>query len=104
LQQKDNPTSGHPDIDWYSERKCPMVREDGRIPVSQAALLRRINRRLVVNGEKLRRTRGKKAVAQMGSWHVLDIRARRVVDGHVDIEELAREIGVLREWEFLAKE
>lgn len=40
----------------------------------------------------------------MGSWHVLDIRARRVVDGDVDIEELAREIGALREWEFLAKE
>jgi hypothetical protein len=75
-----------------------------RVPVSQAALLRRVNRKLAAEGKQLRRTRGTRAIVELGIWHVIDSERGLVAESSVEVESLARRIGVLREWELLVRE
>jgi hypothetical protein len=71
------------------------------IVVSERALILRINRKLHADDRVLRTTRGARAVKEWGRHHVRDWRLNIVVDDHVDVADLGRELGVLREWETL---
>ena len=65
--------------------------------VTTNALVRRINRRLSRNDEKLRRTRGARAlVDDLGEYHIHDCKLDCVVAQNVDPETLGRELGVLQ--------
>jgi len=72
--------------------------------VSEGALLRRINRRLqrTVFQRVLKLREDSRAYFDLGRFYVIDCSSRFLVDSHVDLEELARELGVLRPSERLA--
>jgi hypothetical protein len=70
------------------------------IPVQTRALLARVNRHLVKQGEVLRATRGEGIARQeFGAYYRLDTHNNLVVDKHVDLEELARQLGALKPYE-----
>lgn len=70
--------------------------------VTTGALIKRVNRRLVKEGRKLLTTRGARMIASVGSHYVIDVNRSFVVDKYVDVEELARQLGVLRPREQVA--
>jgi hypothetical protein len=70
------------------------------VPVSETALLQRINRAL--QGKVLHRARGKHTARTLGLYYTLA--PEGVVDTNVDIEAYAREIGALRPFESLVKD
>ena len=70
-----------------------------KVPVSKAALFRRINRRLAQDDEVLKTTRGARAIMDLGEYYVLDWRRNWATHKDVDPEGLGRELGVLKEWE-----
>lgn len=76
-----------------------------KVPISERALVARINRRLAKEDEALNRCReNARGFDYFGRYYRLDLRRNQVVDSHVDPEELGREIKVLAEWECLAKD
>lgn len=75
-----------------------------KIPVSERALVARINRKLRQDAEALHRSRGTRFWSDLGDYYIVDFRRNSLVRGHVDIEELAHELGVLKPWESLAAE
>jgi len=71
-------------------------------PVSERALIGRINRRLDRDYKKLYKSRpGSRLEANVGRFYVVDVWRNTVVDTHVDLESYGRELGVLAEWEQL---
>jgi hypothetical protein len=79
-----------------------MARKTG-IPITERALIQRINRVLRENGRILKVTRGEHAIQEVGQYYLLDFDRNAAKTLHVDIEELARELGVLRSFERLAE-
>jgi hypothetical protein len=71
------------------------------IPVTERALIQRINRVLRRDGRILKVTRAEQAVREVGQYYVLGLDRNAVRTLHVDIQELARELGVLRSFERL---
>lgn len=70
-----------------------------KAPVSVRAIVQRINRKLAHNDEKLRVTRGQRMQQECGDYHIVDFSMNAVVNKDVDPEKLARNLGVLRDWE-----
>lgn len=62
-------------------------------PVSRRALVQRINRRLRYDGQILRKAR--RWNSDTGDNYILDTNTNFVVRGHVDLEQTARQLGVL---------
>ena len=75
-----------------------------RVSVTMKALVQRINRRLHKDEEQLRKTRGARALLDLGEWYIVNWNRNFIVAQHVDPEELGRELGVLQEWEALVPE
>jgi hypothetical protein len=72
--------------------------------VSRQALISRINRRLAKTNEKLVTTRTGPARIDLGRYYVVDTSTHHGANRmHVDLEALARELGVLRENETVAQ-
>ena len=74
---------------------------DSKIPVSRRALVQRINRRLLKDGQVLWKTRGRTVPAACGEWTVVHWRSHLVERTHVDLVALARELDCLAGWEFV---
>ena len=72
-----------------------------KLKVRLDALVARINRRLVASGEVLRRCRNERDRANVGDWFALNLSRNSVSRKHVDVEDLAREVGALAEYEEL---
>ena len=72
--------------------------------VTRPALLKRINRTLNHSGERLAITRGDRWRGELGDYYVIDFNRNTIVAQHVDPEELARELGVLRADELVAEQ
>lgn len=70
-----------------------------KIPVSKAALIRRINRKLAHDDQILKATRGARAIQDVGDYYIVDSQRNFAVANDVDPEDLARELEVLHEWE-----
>ena len=68
--------------------------------VSQRNLIQRLNRALARDGAFLRKTNPRR-VTKLGSYFLADIASDDVVRENVNLEELAREKGVLAAWEKL---
>ena len=73
---------------------------DSPIPVTEVALVQRVNRQLTKEGQVLRLTT-KRWVSDLGYYYILDPFTNAVVAYHVELEALAREMGVLRDGERL---
>jgi len=73
------------------------------IPVSEQALMRRINRVLAKENRVLRKPRGKQWWKDLGDYYVVDSSSNYLLKGHVDIEEFGRELEVLSLFEVLAE-
>ncbi len=73
-------------------------------PVTTKAITARINRKLKPDFKMLRKTRGRIMQSNFGQFHVIDLRRNRILDTHVDLEAYARELGVMRGYEFIEDE
>ena len=67
--------------------------------VSAGALLKRINRKLAREGQKLKATRGERCRIDLGDHYVTDVCRNILVLHHVNPAALGRKLGVLQEWE-----
>jgi hypothetical protein len=77
-------------------------RQDEGVPVSERALVQRINRHLKKRDAVLKATRGGQAREELGDYYVID-GARNIVSAkHVDVEALGRELGALMPYERVA--
>ena len=70
-----------------------------KAPVTVRAVVQRINRKLAHNDEMLRVTRGRQMQQECGDYHIVDFGMKAVVNKDVDPVKLARELGVLADWE-----
>jgi hypothetical protein len=87
--------------------------EQMSVPVSERALVQRINRRLHANAKIdaaghvhgqwhcLKKTRGARAVQELGEYYLLDVYRNAVLQHHVDPAKLAKQLEVLRPYEQL---
>jgi len=72
------------------------------VPVSERALITRINRRLSHKGQILKTTRGAQAKADLGKYYVADVERNIMMFHHVNLVPLARELGAMQAWEAIA--
>ncbi|MCW5756977.1 MAG: hypothetical protein KIT54_07070 [Phycisphaeraceae bacterium] len=76
-----------------------------KVQLSERALFGRVNRALQREGQSLRRCRiDSRDYANLGRYFVVDDSRNYVVGKDIDLEELAREVGVLRGYETLAQD
>jgi hypothetical protein len=73
------------------------------VPVSERALLQRINRKLEPKHQRIMKARGR-AVSQCGEFYKLDTYGNSVRETHISLEKIGRELKVLAPWESLTKE
>ena len=66
-----------------------------RIPVSERALIQRINRKLKTDGEQLKKCRSDRWRGELGDYFILDVTRNAILHKDVDLEEWGRELGVL---------
>jgi hypothetical protein len=72
-----------------------------KIPVSERALIQRINRRIKDADHVLKCSRPR-ARSFVGDFYVLDVVRNAIVLQHLDLENYAREVGALEPYEYLA--
>jgi hypothetical protein len=72
-----------------------------KVPLTARAVLQRVNRKLTAEQRQLRAAHGNERNT-LGDFYVVDLRGGGVCDADVDLEKLARKLGVMREWETLA--
>jgi hypothetical protein len=80
-----------------------MAKTQVTIPISERALVQRINRKLAEDDRRLMANRGANAKAQFGRYCVVSGRSRHLYihDQDVDLQALARHVGVIANWERL---
>lgn len=81
--------------------------EKEKVPITERALLKRINRSLAEDGQMVRKTRALRRPwieypQGFGPFHRHDLRRNFVLETDLDLEGFAREIGILREGEQMA--
>ena len=69
-------------------------------PVSTRALLARINRKLPEH-HRVKTLRGERGFSDLGRFYEVNEYFNRVENTHLDLEEYAKELGVLKGWERL---
>ena len=74
-----------------------------RVPVSEKAVCQRVNRKLRAEGQALKRSRGRYA-AELGDYYILDVQRSCVLRLNVGLEEFARALGALQEFEGLEQD
>ena len=77
---------------------------NNRLGVSESAVVQRVNRKLKRDMRMLRKTRGARALVDFGDYYVVDYTHGGIVESQVDVEDLARELEVLKPWERVATE
>jgi len=73
-----------------------------KVPVTERALSQRIRRKLQQEHRTLRTARDD-GPKHLGRYYVVDIHQHQIVDDHVDLEKMGRELKVLAEWEEVSK-
>lgn len=71
------------------------------VPISERALLARINRQLVKEDQKLVKTRSEKAKVEVGDYYLLHFERDAILRMRVDLEDLGHDLGVLKRYEVL---
>lgn len=75
-----------------------------KVPISERALTQRINRVLANQGRKLKALRGDRGWDTLGNLYVVELATNSVVKTKVNLEELGRELGVMKGYEELVFE
>ena len=74
-----------------------------KVPVSERAIIQRINRKLKPKDAKLKKLRSKKAWSNLGDYYIVHKKQNFVLDTFIRLESYARELEVLADWEELAE-
>jgi len=77
-----------------------MVKSD-KVPVSERALVQRVNRMLAQEDQALKKTRGSRWLNDLGAYYTADLQHNAILDRMVDLEEFGKEFGMLAEYEHL---
>jgi len=78
-----------------------------KVPVSERALVQRVNRKLKADDKKLHTARDYRDGARryentnMGRYYIINLNSNSVAELHADLEWWGRKLGVLRDWEEL---
>jgi hypothetical protein len=73
-----------------------------KFPVSPRSLLQRLNRNLQCESRGVHAPRrGRQAHKSLGDYYLVDTRTETIVAHHVDLEQMARERGVMKAFEEL---
>lgn len=75
-----------------------------KVPVSQRAIMARIKRALAKEGKALKISRSHMEREHYGDAFVIDLGMTQAVKAHVDLKELALELGVLKAYEEMTDE
>jgi hypothetical protein len=76
-----------------------------KAPVSERALLQRINRKLKPDLEAVKKTRGGwRRLSDLGDYYWVDYRRNFMLNHHLDLETVGHELGVLEEWEMVSEQ
>ena len=72
-----------------------------KVPVTMRALIARINRKLAPQDLQLKTARGMRVRVDVGDYYVINTRINGIMQRYKDCdpEELARELGVLKQYE-----
>jgi hypothetical protein len=71
-----------------------------KIPLSERAVVQRINRKLAKENEALRTSRqNSRAQSIVGNYYIVDLNRNAVTASQIDLEALARELGVIMDYE-----
>ena len=74
--------------------------KNDKVKVSRRAVEARINRKLLAEGEILRKTRAdSRAWFDLGEYYSIDVSRGFICRRDCDLEQLAREVGALKSWE-----
>jgi hypothetical protein len=76
-----------------------MVAMQNRVPVSHAAVYKRLARRLAQDGLLLRTNRSGRWLQDLGWYYAVDYNTNTVMHTSRDLESWAREEGVLKDFE-----
>jgi hypothetical protein len=73
--------------------------------LSKRTIIRRINRKLAKNYEKLHECRkNSRAYSNLGDYYIVDTYRNTIIRSSIeDFEGLARDVGVIAQWETLAE-
>jgi hypothetical protein len=71
------------------------------IPITRRALVARLNRKLKADDQMIKFPRSERVKLDLGDAYVWDWRRNLALETFVDVEDMARELGVLHEWERL---
>jgi hypothetical protein len=74
-----------------------------KIEIGLRALTQRINRKLAADDQVLKTARGERMQKAVGNFYIIDTKANAVHARGVDPEKIGRKLGVLKEWETLAR-
>ena len=81
-----------------------MSKVESKVKVSVRALEGRVKRALERDGETLKKCReDSRWFTDLGEYYLVDLNMNSVNTKHVDLEELARELEVLKPFEVLAE-
>ena len=72
-----------------------------KVPVSMAALMARINRKLDHDGKRFKASRSAGQLDNLGYYYTVDLEKGVVVGKNQNPEELARALEVIQPWEKL---
>lgn len=70
--------------------------------ITENALVARINRNLSHKNERLRTARGNREESDLGRHYIVDTDRNTITAQHINVESIARELGVLRAGESIA--
>lgn len=75
-----------------------------KVSVSPPAVLARVNRKLAAEGSILKRCRrDSRSHDQFGDYYMVNFNSNDIFKMQCELEEEARELGVLGDWEVLAE-
>jgi hypothetical protein len=72
---------------------------DNKAPVTQRAVIQRINRKLKPDYRQVKTARGPRAEQSLGRYYMIDSYRNAIVDTDIDLDQVARDLQVLGAWE-----
>lgn len=84
------------------------ARKMTKVPITKRALIQRMNRILAKDDLKIFASRGARMIQEYGDYHMVNISknhmAGRFIQNDSQLEEYARELNAIAEWEHLASD
>jgi hypothetical protein len=77
------------------------VKKQQKVPVTERALIQRVNRKLWHDDEMVKTSRGARAELDLGRHYIVNWRINGLTHRNIDLEDWGRELGVLRDYEEL---